>query len=141
MMHRYTGNPAYLATATKLADFFTNAVTTRFKDNVPDFDLTYTGLAPYTNLSRRDASAAAIAASGLVELSTYVGPADGKRYRAYADAAIEALSTAPYKSDFAATEGAVMHCDAANCDVPWADFYLLEAIRRAKCLAAGAPCF
>ena len=31
---------AHLQTAITLADFFVNAVTTRFKDNVPDFDLT-----------------------------------------------------------------------------------------------------
>ena len=52
----------------------------------------------------------------------------------YSALAVKALSGA-YASDFEAQEGAITHCDAANCDVPWADYYLLEAIGR----AAGAP--
>ena len=42
---------------------------------------------------------------------------------------MSALSTA-YASDYDAQEGAITHCDAQNVDVPWADYYLLEALRR-----------
>ena len=119
----------------KLADFFVSAVNTRFSaDHVPDFDLTYGGLAPYTDLSQRDASAAAIAASGLVELSTYASSEKAAVYKGYAAAAIRALSTAPYKSDFDLQEGAIAHCNAADTDVPWADYYMLEAIQRVMAL-------
>ena len=71
-----------------LADFFVSTMDARFKDHVPDFDLTYTGLSPYTNLSQRDSSAAAIAASGLVELAAYVGADKAMAYKAYANAAV-----------------------------------------------------
>ena len=121
------------------------------------------GLGPLTNLTHRDASAAAIAASGLVELAGYVQDrfvfvfvsvsvsvsvvvfaaacvmaslsvclsARAKSYRGYAALAIEALGGA-YASDFDKQEGAILHCDAADCDVPWADYYLLEAIKRSE---------
>ena len=132
MVYRYTHQPVHLETATKLADFFVGRLTAAFPDHVPNFDLTYAGLGPLTNLTHRDASAAAIAASGLVELASYVeDTARAKNYRGYAALAIEALSGA-YASDFGEQEGAVTHCDASNCDVPWADYYLLEAIRRSQ---------
>ena len=121
-----------------MADVFVGAINARYsKNHVSDFDLTYEGLAPFTSISKRDASAAAIAASSLVELATYAPASKAAAYKAYANAAITALSTPPYKSVFAETEGAVMHCDAADVDVPWADYYLLEAIDRENCLVAG----
>ena len=89
------------------------------------------GLGSITNLTHRDASAAAIAASGLLELAGHADAPRASRYRQYASLAIGALSGS-YKSDFAQQEGAITHCDAASCDVPWADYYLLEAIARAR---------
>ena len=132
MVYRYTHEPVHLGTAIKLADFFVARLSAAFPDHIPNFDITYDGLGPLTNLTHRDASAAAIAASGLLELADYQQDnARAKTYRDYAALAIEALSGA-YASDFEDQEGAIMHCDAANCDVPWADYYLLEAIRRSR---------
>lgn len=132
MVYRYTREQVHLDTATKLADFFVGRLTAAFPDHVPNFDLTYDGLGPLTNLTHRDASAAAIAASGLVELASYVRDTTrAKTYRDYATLAIEALA-GTYASDFEKQEGSITHCDAANCDVPWADYYLLEAIRRSR---------
>ena len=131
-MYRYTHESVHLTTATKLANFFVGRLTAAFPDHVPNFDITYDGLGPLTNLTHRDASAAAIAASGLLELANYVREgAQAEKYRDYAALAIEALSGS-YASDFEEQEGAITHCDAANCDVPWADYYLLEAIRRSR---------
>jgi len=64
--HRHrsdTKDPAHLATAKRLADFFVGRLADGFPDHVPNFDLTYGGLGPLSNLTHRDASAAAIAAS------------------------------------------------------------------------------
>ena len=53
----------------------------------------------------------------------------GAAYLGAAADMVTALATG-YKTDFAAQEGAILHCDAADCDVPWADYYLLETIGR-----------
>jgi unsaturated chondroitin disaccharide hydrolase len=141
MVYRYTRTGAHLNTATKLADFYLQAINTSFPDSIPNFDLTYQGLGPVANLSYRDASAAAIAASGLIELSGYVNstlalPAKAQTYLDYAQRVVTALSAPPYQSVFAEQEGAIRHCNAQETDVPWADYYLLEAIQR---LRSGVP--
>ena len=76
-----------------------------------------------------------------MELATYAPASKAAAYKAYANAVITALSTPPCKSVFAKTEGAIMHCDAADVDVPWADYYLLDAIHRENCLGARTQCF
>ena len=141
-----THSPAHLRTAIKLADFWVRALQ-EIPDYVPNFDLTYKGLGPLSNLTNRDASAAAIAASGLVELAGYVNdstsssffPVKAAKYLSYAEAAVTALSTSggAYVSDFSVQEGAIKHCNAAETDVPWADYYLLEAIRRLRGRSPG----
>ena len=51
------------------ADFFVGRLADGFFDHVPNFDLTYEGLLPLSNLTYRDASAAAIAASRSINRS------------------------------------------------------------------------
>lgn len=73
MTYRYTQDPRFLATAQSTADYFLNNLPPDF---VPYWDFSECCTQP------RDSSAAAIAAAGLFELSTYVtAPADQARYR------------------------------------------------------------
>mmetsp|Transcript_6057 Transcript_6057/g.15450 ORF Transcript_6057/g.15450 Transcript_6057/m.15450 type:complete len:422 (-) Transcript_6057:141-1406(-) len=128
MMYRYTQSPFYLYIAEHLADFWIDRLAT-FPDHIPNFDLQY-NLGPLSNLTNRDASAAAIAASALAELANHVDTNRKVVYNAYAATAVSALSKSPYKSEWSRQEGAIQHCNAQNTDVAWADHYLLEALRR-----------
>ena len=134
MSYRFTRDPAYLATATATADAFVEAVGARFDDAVPFFDFDVPGNATAgANAALRDASAAAIAASGLLELARHASPASPRRaalYGAFARRMLRSLVRGGYRSDFAAQEGAVAHCDGGNLDVSWADYYLAEACAR-----------
>src|SRR5581483_4381382 len=70
MAYRYTRAPRFLATAKSLAAYFRNHLP---PDLVPYWDFSQTNY--------KDSSAAAIAATGLFELSTYVADPDKTSYR------------------------------------------------------------
>ena len=76
MMFRETGDPAYLEFAKKLADFAVDNPNMP-GDGVPYWDFGAPG-------EERDTSAAAIMASGLLELATFAKGEKGAKYRAFA---------------------------------------------------------
>ena len=53
------------------------------------------------------------------------------RYVTYALSALAALGS-EYRSVFEKQEGAVLHADAHDVDVPWADYFMVEAIHRVR---------
>lgn len=132
MCHRETGDRAYLDAARRLADHFLERLP---PDHVPfwDFDDPRIPDAP------RDASAAAIAASAMLELGEMVmDPADARRYREAARALLEALSTADYRT-FDRKVSFLDHSTGSlprgrEIDVPiiYADYYYLEALLRLR---------
>ena len=103
------------------------------KDKIPYWDF----FAPNIPNEERDASAGAITASALLELSKYSG-AKGKRY--YDDAVImlESLSSPAYRAALGENNNfLIKHCVGAKglnseIDVPliYADYYYLEALTR-----------
>ena len=103
------------------------------EDMIPywDFD------APDIPNEPRDASAAAIIASALYELSSYI-PEKSDDYIAKADKIIESLSSASYRSPLNENRGfLLMHSTGSKpgnseIDVPliYADYYFLEALLR-----------
>ena len=103
------------------------------KDLVPYWDFN----APNIPNEPRDASAAAVIASGLYELSTY--SKKGKEYRKAADKIVESL-TKYYRSTIGDNKGFIlMHSvgskpSNSEVDVPlsYADYYYLEALMRMK---------
>jgi unsaturated chondroitin disaccharide hydrolase len=110
MTYRYTQDPRFLATAQSTADYFLNNLP-------PDF-------VPYWDFSKcctdpRDSSAAAIAAAGLLELSTYVASTDQARYRTAALNIQSSLSSTAYLGDRLATDGTLLH---GSANVPGGDF-------------------
>jgi hypothetical protein len=85
----------------------------------------------------RDASAAAIIASALYELATYVGPEDAATYREAANKMLHSLETR-YQPEQLGAQGFLLLHSTGNhpakdeIDVPinYADYYYLEALHR-----------
>ncbi len=142
MLFRCTGRDSYLAQAVKAAEFFLRHPRLP-ADRIPywDFD------APDIPQAHRDTSAAAVTASGLLELSLLVGGAEGARYRMLAEAQLDSLLSpsclaAPETRGGFLLDHAVGYLPAGfEIDVPlaYADYYLLEAVMRRSRIIAGAP--
>jgi hypothetical protein len=140
MMHRVTGNKLYLDRAVGVARFVMN------HPNLPDDRIPYWdfGVAAPDG-EPRDASSAAIMASGLIELSTMVPPADGGKLLEFAAAQLKSLSAAPYLADAGSNAGFLLRHSTGNLpegseiDVPliYADYYFLEALLRYRALKSG----
>ncbi len=141
LCYRYTSDPRYLSQACGIADFMLSL------PNVPDDGIYYwdmhtpmvDGLTPETTTSEvaRDASSAAILASGLYELAQYVPADKGDAYRAHADRILESLHSG-YEAPIGSNYGFLLlhstghHPGGSEIDVPlnYADYYYLEAMAR-----------
>ena len=130
MCYRETKNKAYLKQAEHIAHFiFSN--TNLPKDLVPYWDFNDPGI---PNVPR-DASAAAVMASALYELSTY--SVNAKQYRQWADGIMISLSS-KYQAKPGGSKGFILLHSTGNkpangeIDVPiiYADYYYLEALLR-----------
>ena len=130
--YRETKNPVYLHQAENIAAFILNHPNLP-KDLVPYWDFN----APNIPDEPRDASAAAVLASGLYELSLY--SKNGKQYRETADKIVKNL-VKNYRSSVGDNKGFILlHSTGSKpanseVDVPinYADYYFLEALLRAK---------
>jgi unsaturated chondroitin disaccharide hydrolase len=141
MVYRETRDPKFLNFAKDVAGIYLKRLPA---DKVPywDFD------APHSADEPRDASAAAITASGLLELSTYVKNADSAhRYYQDAVAMLKTLSSAKYQSRDQ-NDAFLMHStgskpDNSEVDIPiiYADYYYLEALLRLDKLQKHQPLF
>lgn len=134
MCYRFTKDIKYLEQAEKIAAFMLNHPNMP-KDLVPYWDYN----APNIPNEERDASAAAILASGLYELSTY--SKNGKYYKTTANKIIESL-TKGYRSPIGENRGFILlHSvgskpskSEVNTPLSYADYYYLEALLRYKAL-------
>ena len=125
-----TGDKTYLDFAVNIADMIMSKVTT--EDAIPYWDYD----APVLEDTPRDASAAAVTACGLLELSTMVE--DGKKYFDYAEKILKSLSSEAYLAAEGENQGFVlMHstgslAHGSEIDVPlnYADYYYLEGLQR-----------
>ena len=128
--YRETQDHAYLDFAVNIADMIMSKVTT--EDAIPYWDYD----APALENTPRDASAAAVTACGLLELSTMVK--NGKKYFNYAEKILKSLSSEAYLAAEGANQGFVlMHstgslAHGSEIDVPlsYADYYYLEGLQR-----------
>jgi len=132
MCYRETRNKAYLQQAENVAKYILNNPNMP-ADLVPYWDFN----APAIPNEPRDASAAAVMASALYELSTY--SAHGKLYRNKANSMIKSL-TDHYTAALGTNKGFILlHSTGSKpsnseVDVPlsYADYYYLEALMRQK---------
>lgn len=134
MAYRETGDERFLQQATKVADFLMNHKNLP-QDGIPywDFDDPNIPNAP------RDASAAAVIASGLYEMCLYL-EANAKKttYKAFADKIINTLSSTEYLAKVGENNHFILKHSTGNMpkqdevDQPivYADYYYLEALLR-----------
>ncbi len=140
MMYRETGQEKYLQHATNVARFIMNHPRLP-EDKIPywDFDAPMSPLLP-----PKDASAAAVTASALIELSGYVN--DEIKSRHYLDAAIamlENLSSSAYQSGTVNTAfllhsvGHMPRGREIDASIMYADYYYIEALLRLRTVNKG----
>ncbi|HHU41541.1 MAG TPA: glucuronyl hydrolase [Fermentimonas caenicola] len=130
--YRETGNPVYLEQAIKSAEYVLNHPNYP-EDGVPYWDLSADDI-PDTY---RDASAGAILASALYELSTFSNDRD---YKSIADNIITTLSGPEYRAELGEngdfilmhSVGSLPHNSEVDVPLNYADYYYLEALKRKK---------
>ena len=136
VVYRETKDPKYLDFVQKVADVYLERLP---EDKVPYWDFSAPGIPDVP----RDASAAAVVASALLELSAYLPNGKGKHYK---DAAIEmltSLSSDNYqsgKSNPAFLLHSTGHWPAhseIDASIIYADYYYIEALLRLKRLQKG----
>jgi len=147
MMYRETRDKKYLDAAKKMADYYINNPNLP-KDKIPywDFNVDQKGYNPdwdyvsrKQNNTPRDASAAAIVSSALLELSDYLGN-ESNSYQEFAIASLKTLCSQEYlaeagtNSNFLLKHAVGSFPHGVEIDVPliYADYYLLEALLRYK---------
>ena len=132
MCYRFTKDKKYLDHAEKIAAFMLNHPNMP-GDLVPYWDYN----APNIPREEKDASAAAILASGLYELSLY--STQGKSYKSTADKILASL-TESYRSPLGGNKGFILirsvgsrpSNNDVNVPLSYADYYYLEALLRSK---------
>lgn len=142
MCYRETGDTKYLDHARRIASFVMNHPRTP-EDLIPYWDYD----APDIPNAPRDASAAAVIASALFELSTLVPESEGKAYFERAEAMLMSLSSDAYLAEKGTNGGFILkhsvgHLPAeSEIDTPlnYADYYYLEAIQRYLSLRGVDP--
>lgn len=135
MMYRETLNPRYLKQAQEIGKFLMNHPRLP-KDKVPYWDYD----APDIPNAKRDASAAAVMASALIELSQLDPSELAPQWLALAEQQLRTLSSPAYLAEegqqggFIIKHGVGHHQAGAEIDVPltYGDYYYVEALMRMK---------
>lgn len=131
MAYRSTRDERFPATALRAASYFIDHLPS---DHIPYWDFK----APGIPNEPRDASAGAIAACALLELSTFVKDTSvSRRFFSTAESIIRALASPPYFSKGTTSRAITLHSvtsKPANLEVDvsliYADYYFLEALLR-----------
>jgi unsaturated chondroitin disaccharide hydrolase len=142
-MYRETGDPAYLAQAVNIANYILNHPRLP-ADKIPYWDFDAPGI---PNVPR-DASAAAIISSALLELSEFVPLDLAANYISLARQQLLSLSSAAYRAapgengNFILKHSVGSHPEGREIDVPlnYADYYFLEALLRYQDLLGSNKC-
>jgi uncharacterized protein YyaL (SSP411 family) len=144
MMYRETHKDEYLQQAHRIARFYMNHPRLP-ADKIPfwDFDDPAIPAAP------RDSSAAAIAASALLQLASFSDRETAARYRDFAEQTLRSLSSSAYLAQPGDNGGFLLkhatgHKPAGmEIDGPlnYADYYFLEALLRMKAARTGIGSF
>ncbi|WP_444104088.1 glycoside hydrolase family 88 protein [Bacteroides sp.] len=131
MIYRETKDPRYLDFVQKVADVYIERLPA---DYVPYWDF---GVSDISN-SPRDASAAAVVASALLELSTYLLSDKGMNYRRVALETLKNLSSDKYQSR-KSKPSFLLHSTGhwpakseIDASIIYADYYYIEALLRLR---------
>ena len=145
MIYRETKDPRFLKTAEGMADWFLDNKNLP-ADKIPywDFNVQEKGYTPGVNSNApkvttkyRDASAAAITASALFELSTFAKGKEAK-YRNAAIRILHSLASPAYRAPAGSngnfvlmhSVGSIPHNNEIDVPLVYADYYFAEALRR-----------
>ena len=135
VMYRFTKEKKYLDQANKIARFILNHPNLP-ADKIPYWDFN----APGMPNELRDASAAAITASGLLELAQYTKGKIRNEYIGTAEKMMRSLASPSYRAPLGTNGGFILlHSvghkpGGSEIDVPltYADYYFIEALTRYK---------
>ncbi len=135
VMYRETGLERYLDHAVRIADFLIGHRNMP-EDMIPYWDFDAPGIPD----AKRDASAAAIMASALIELSGYVQAPLREKYLQVAEKQVRSLASSSYRADPGGNGNFIlMHSVGSipgnsEVDVPltYADYYFIEALMRLR---------
>jgi unsaturated chondroitin disaccharide hydrolase len=131
MAYRFTRHTALLDAAQRAADFFIAHLP---DDAVPYWDFRH----PDIPNTERDASAAAIASSGLLDLARHVDAASAARYRAVATRILTSLAQdflaagTPAASILLHSVGQRPQNAEVDVGLVYADYYFVEALLRVR---------
>jgi unsaturated chondroitin disaccharide hydrolase len=133
VMYRETHDEKYLDQAQNIANFILSNPNLP-ADKIPYWDYNASNIPN----ALKDASAASVMASALLELCRYSDAQKGQEYFNVAQTILKTLSTAPYKAAASTNGGFILqhsvgHFPAGTeIDVPltYADYYFLEAMER-----------
>ena len=133
MVYKYTRDPLFLAFAQKVTDIYLKRLQETSDDLIPRWDMD--DLRPD---APKDASAACVAASALLELGDFIGGDHGKYYREMAIKMLAQLSTDRYlsgdKNSSFLLHSTGHHPAGSEIDtsIIYADYYYIERIEKLK---------
>lgn len=136
VVFRETGDPKYLEFAEKLVDVYLKNLP---EDYVPYWDFN----APDIPNAPKDASAACVVASALLEMSGFYGNGQGEKYKEAAEKMLCSLSSDKYQSrdtNVAFLLHSTGHWPAKSeidASIIYADYYYIEALLRLKRVNEG----
>lgn len=140
VVYRETRDPKYLEFAQQVTDVYLQALP---DDYVPYWDFS----APNIPNAPRDASAACVTASALLELSTYLSGEKSARYRRIAECTLASLGSEEYRSG-SEKPSFLLHSTGhwpagseIDASIIYADYYYIEALLRLKKLTEGKDLF
>ena len=134
LCYRETGDRKYIDMALKAFDFMRNHKDMP-EDLIPYWDMD----APNIPNAYRDASAAAVIASALYEIST-MDVDNPRQYKEYADRMMQSLASPSYRADpgtnghflLMHSVGSIPHNNEIDVPLNYADYYFLEALKHKK---------
>lgn len=134
LCYRETGDRKYIDMALKAFDFMRNHKDMP-EDLIPYWDMD----APDIPNAYRDASAAAVIASALYEIST-MDVDNPRQYKEYADQMMQSLASPSYRAEpgtnghflLMHSVGSIPHNNEIDVPLNYADYYFLEALKRKK---------
>lgn len=133
VMYRETGLDRYLNQAVHIADFMISHPNMP-EDMIPYWDFN----APEIPDAKRDASAGAIMASALIELSRMTDTVSGRKYLQVAEKQLRTLASSAYRAEYGENGNFILKHSVGSIpgksevDVPltYADYYFIEALGR-----------
>ena len=139
MAYRFTRDGRFLQTAVRAAETYFNRLPA---DGIPFWDFE---AGEQLEDQPKDASAAAIVASALLELQGYLPAPEARRFRKEAERTVRILSEAPYRAGdrcsafLLHSTGHKPRGSEVDASISYADYYYLESLVRLQRMGKGEP--